>query len=59
MDISVGDTLRIIYMNDEPRYDNRTGVVQSIDDLGQIWGTWGGLALIPGEDKFEIIKKAK
>lgn len=36
-------------------YDGRTGVVESIDSLGQIHGTWGGLALIPGKDRFRKI----
>lgn len=34
----------------------RVGDVTFIDDAGQIHGTWGGLALIPETDKFEIIK---
>ena len=51
----VGDKIRIIYMNGEPRYTGKEGVVRSIDDMGQIHGSWGGLALIPGEDEFEII----
>ena len=34
----------------------RVGDVTFIDDAGQIHGTWCGLALIPGQDQFEIIK---
>ena len=55
--VKVGDKIRIIYMADEPRYNGREGVVQHIDDIGQLHGTWGGLAVIPGEDSFEIIEK--
>lgn len=54
--VKVGDTVRIIEMKGEPQYTGKTGVVQFIDDAGQIHGTWGGCALIPKEDKFEIIK---
>ena len=51
----VGDKIRIIYMKDEPQYTGKVGVVQIIDGIGQIHGTWGGCALIPGVDQFEII----
>ena len=54
--VKVGDKIRIIYMDGEPRYSGKEGVVIHIDDIGQIHGTWGGCALIPGQDMFEIIK---
>lgn len=53
--VKVGDTIRIINMNGEPQYTGREGVVKSIDDMGQIHGSWGGCALVPREDEFEII----
>ena len=53
--IKVGDTVFIEWMQGEPSYSGRTGIVQSIDDLGQIHGTWGGCALIPGADEFHKI----
>ena len=53
----VGDRIRIVRMDDEPRYEGREGVVEYIDDFGQLHGTWGGCALIPGIDQFDIIKK--
>lgn len=34
----------------------KEGEVTVIDDAGQIHGTWGGLALIPEHDNFEIIQ---
>lgn len=52
----VGDKIRIIFMNGEPQYSGKTGIVEHIDDIGQIHGSWGGCALIPGTDEFEIIK---
>lgn len=57
MKVNVGDTIRIIEMQGEPQYTGREGVVRSIDDAGQLWGSWGGLAVIPGEDQFELITR--
>lgn len=56
MKVQIGDTIRIINMEGEPGYTNKTGVVDFIDDAGQIHGTWGGCALIPNLDQFEIIE---
>lgn len=53
----VGKTLRIVSMDGEPHYTGRTGVVRHIDDMGQIHGSWGGCAIIPETDTFEIIKE--
>lgn len=54
----VGDRVRIVEMKGEPHYAGKEGVVEFIDDIGQLHGTWGGCAIIPEEDNFEIIKKA-
>lgn len=51
----LGKTLKIIYMEGEPQYTGRTGIVKSIDDMGQIHGSWGGCALIPDTDEWEVI----
>lgn len=58
MTYQVGDTIRIILMEGEPEYRGREGVIDHIDDAGQLHGTWGGLAIIPGEDYFTVIRKA-
>ena len=55
MKISVGTRIKIVYMQGEPHYTNREGVVTYIDDAKQIHGTWGGCAIIPDADRFEII----
>jgi len=52
----VGDTIRIVCMSGEPRYSGKEGEITHIDDMGQLHGTWGGLAVIPGEDNYEIIQ---
>jgi len=54
----VGDTIRINYMKDEPQYTGKEGVIRTIDDFGQLHGSWGGLAVVPDFDDFEIIRKA-
>ena len=59
--VKVGETIRITRLDDP--YDNtyvgREGVVEHIDSMGQLHGTWGGLAVIPGEDGFQILKRAE
>ena len=57
--VEIGDTLRIDYMEGEPQYGGKVGTVEFIDDAGQIHTSCGGCALIPGLDKFTIIKKHK
>ena len=59
--VKIGDTIRIIRMNDDGgkdlqarKYNSRSGVVEHIDSIGQLHGTWGGLAVIPGVDDFEV-----
>ena len=42
-----GDTILICEMVGEPRYKNKVGIVEHIDDAGQIHGTWGGCAIQP------------
>ena len=45
---TVGDKIRIIHLRDEDsRYDGKEGTIEFIDSLGQLHGTWGGLAVIP------------
>lgn len=53
--IKPGNYIRIVDMDGEPRYAGRTGIVTHIDSLNQIHGTWGGCALIPGTDRFEVL----
>lgn len=54
--MKVGDKIRIISMNGEPVYSGMTGTITSIDGIGQLHGTWGGLAVIPSEDSFVVLK---
>lgn len=55
----VGDLIRINYMSGEPDYTDKEGKISSIDSMGHLHGTWGGLAVIPGEDDYTVIKEAK
>lgn len=49
----VGKTIIINEMVDEPQYTGKIGVVTLVDDMEQLHGTWGGLALNMN-DNFEI-----
>lgn len=55
-EIKIGDKIKILSMQDEPQYEGKTGIVEFIDDIGQIHGSWGVCALIPEVDKYEIIR---
>lgn len=39
--VKVGDFIKIVVMAGEPQYSGRTGVVRTIDDRGQLHGSWG------------------
>lgn len=50
----IGKNIEIVYMNGEPQYTGKTGTLTHVDDMCQLHGTWGGCAIIPGEDVFRI-----
>ena len=57
--IGVGTQIRILHFNGEDdSYDGREGTIEYIDALGQLHGTWGSLAVIPGIDKFAVLLEA-
>lgn len=58
----VGDRIRIIRMDDNGgkdlhacHYNGKEGVITHIDGIGQLHGTWGGLAVIPEKDEIQIL----
>lgn len=56
--VKVGDTIKIVKLIDVfvgNDYDGRIGVVEAIDSIGQLHGTWGGLAVVPEIDEYEIL----
>jgi hypothetical protein len=55
--IKVGGKIRIVHMDGEPFYSGKIGIVEHIDDIGQIHGSWGGCALISGVDQFEVVEE--
>ena len=55
----IGKTVRIIDMEGEPQYSGKIGVGKSVDDAGQLHGSWGGCAIIPNADDFEVIEDGK
>lgn len=54
-DVKPGDIIHIYHMFGESSYRDREGVVKFIDDMNQIHGTWGGLALM-FDDDWEIVE---
>lgn len=57
MKVEIGDKVKIIKMKNKPHYSGKIGVVNFIDDFGQLFGTWGGLAICLDNDEIEIIGK--
>lgn len=58
--MQVGDKIRIIHLEGEDdRYDGKEGTVEFIDSLGQLHGSWGGLAVIPETDRFIVIERTE
>ena len=53
----IGKQITIINMKGKPQYTGKSGVIDHIDDIGQIHGTWGGLGICPKEDEIKIINK--
>ena len=59
MKAKIGDKIRIIVMDGEPLYSGREGIVTHIDDAGQLHGSWGGCAIIPETDSYEVLERSK
>lgn len=57
MKAKIGDEIKILYMEGEPQYTDKTGVIEKIDDAGQMHGTWGGCAVVPECDVFKVIER--
>lgn len=55
MNFEIGQKIRIISMEGEPKYTGKEGVISHIDSIGQLHGTWGGLAVQPERDIIEVI----
>ena len=53
----VGDKIQIIEMLGEPNYTGRVGIVEFIDSMGQLHGTWGGLAVQEDNDQYIVIER--
>ena len=54
-DIYLGKEVHVV-INDGIDFFSGVGVVERVDDIGQLHGTWGGLGVMPGEDQITIIK---
>jgi hypothetical protein len=56
MNFEIGQKIKIISMEGELQYNGKEGVIDYIDSIGQLHGTWGGLAVQPERDIIEVIK---
>lgn len=55
--VAVGDKVHINWMEGEPQYAEREGVVYHIDAIKQVHGSWGGLALNFDDDWYILEDK--
>lgn len=54
----LGKRIRITHLKGEDNsYNGKEGVVEHVDDMGQLHGTWGWLAVIPNVDSFEVLSE--
>lgn len=53
----VGMRIRILQMVGEPQYTGREGVIEFVDSIGQLHGTWGGLAVQPERDTLQVLQE--
>ena len=54
----IGKLLVIVKMKGEPEYWGRIGRIKHVDGAGQLHGTWGSLAVVPGVDKYLILEES-
>ena len=58
MKYEVGMVIFIIHIVDDAEdYYERVGTITHIDDIGQLHGTWGSLALVPDLDNFIVVEE--
>lgn len=50
-----GQWLKITHMEGEPQYAGKIGQVEQVDSIGQIHGSWGGCAVQPEHDTYELL----
>lgn len=58
MKYEVGMKIFIIHIVDDAEdYFGRVGYITHVDDIGQLHGTWGSLALVPDLDNFIVVEE--
>ena len=53
----IGMTVKVLQMIGEPHYTGKIGIIEHIDAIGQLHGTWGGLAIQPERDNVLILSE--
>ena len=57
VDFKEGMNIRIVHLDGEDdAFDGKEGKIVYVDSLGQLHGTWGGLAIIPEVDDFKVLE---
>lgn len=52
----IGDRIHINHLlGEDNSYDGKEGYIEYIDSEGQLFGTWGGIAVVPYVDDFVIM----
>ena len=51
-----GMKIRIVRMEGESQYDGKEGIIEFVDGIGQLHGTWGGLAVQPERDTLQVLQ---
>lgn len=54
----IGDRIVIKHYPRATKYVGKTGIVESINELGDIAGTWGSLVLLP-TDEYEVLAEGE
>ena len=54
-EVKVGDKIRITNMVGAQELEGKEGIVERIDIIGQLHGTWGKTPVLPDVDEFEIV----
>lgn len=56
MELKVGQKIKILDMYNNDSYNNRVGTITRVGELGELYGTWGKLPILPNVDLYVIVE---
>ena len=56
MELKVGQKIKILDMYNDTSYNNRVGTITGFGELGELYGTWGKLPLLPNVDLYILVE---